>query len=73
MRLTCMFCTHPPTPAPPQRNLFLASDAEARFGRTQRRQLSGGKGGKDGPRERPARAEDVVRLYDTLTANGEGA
>ena len=64
-----------PTPAHlPQRNLFLASDTEARFARTQRRLLSGSKaGGKDGPRERPARAEDVVRLYDTLIANGEGA
>lgn len=70
---------HPPSLHPthahlPQRNLFLASDAEARFVRTQRRLLSGSKaGGKDGPRERPARAEDVVRLYDTLIANGEGA
>ncbi|PRW56110.1 Signal recognition particle subunit SRP68 isoform A [Chlorella sorokiniana] len=53
-----------------RRNLFLASDAEARFGRTQRRLLSGSKGSsKDGPRERPAKAEDVVRLYDTLIAN----
>lgn len=62
-----------PTPAhPQQRNLFLAADAEARLARTQRRQLSGSKASsKDGPRERPARAEDVVRLYDTLIANGE--
>ncbi|KAI7837680.1 hypothetical protein COHA_008473 [Chlorella ohadii] len=53
-----------------RRNLFLAADAEARFARTQRRQLSGSKASsKDGPRERPARAEDVVRLYDTLIAN----
>jgi hypothetical protein len=50
-----------------QRNLFLASDAEARFARTQRRALSGAKAGKDRA-ERPARAEDLVRLYDALIA-----
>ncbi|EFN58517.1 hypothetical protein CHLNCDRAFT_140581 [Chlorella variabilis] len=50
-----------------QRNLFLAGDAEARFARTQRRQLSGQR--QRGERERPARAEDVVRLYELLVAN----
>lgn len=45
-----------------QRNLFLAADAEARFGRTLRRALAGSKGSsKEGARERPAKAEDVVR------------
>ncbi|KAL4457792.1 hypothetical protein ABPG75_012657 [Micractinium tetrahymenae] len=53
-----------------QRNLFMAADGEARFARTLRRALAGGKGSsKEGTRERPAKAEDVVRLYDTLIAN----
>lgn len=50
----------------PQRNLFLVEDAEARFARAQRRQLSGQR--QRGERERPAKAEDVVRLYDALLA-----
>ncbi|KAI3436731.1 hypothetical protein D9Q98_006146 [Chlorella vulgaris] len=49
-----------------QRNLFLVEDAEARFARAQRRQLSGQR--QRGERERPAKAEDVVRLYDALLA-----
>lgn len=63
--------TNHPQPAllfsAPQRNLFLAADAEARFARTLRRALSGGKGGsKEGVRERPAKAEDVVRAVVAL-------
>jgi hypothetical protein len=44
----------------------LVEDAEARFAGTQRRQLSGQR--QRGERERPAKAEDVVRLYDALLA-----
>lgn len=66
-----MLPCHPPHPSTfPQRNRFLAADAEARFARTQRRALGGAKARDGGARERPARAEDVIRLYDALTANG---
>ncbi|GAB4820832.1 hypothetical protein N2152v2_007878 [Parachlorella kessleri] len=48
------------------RGLSLARDAAARLRRGQERALTGQKA-KD--KERPGRAEDVVRLYDTLLAN----
>lgn len=64
----------PSHPAPLlQRNLFLAADAEARFARTQRRLASGAKAAAAKEGGRPARAEDVVRLYDALIANGAPA
>jgi signal recognition particle subunit SRP68 len=50
------------------RNLALAEAAAVRFDAFLRRQLSGKSGGKDRG-ERPARAEDVARLYDTLSSN----
>ena len=49
-----------------QRNLFLAGSAAERFARTQGRLLAGQ---KPGGGERPAKADDVVRLYDALVAN----
>ena len=51
-----------------RRNVFLAESQAARVDRSLHAALSGTSGkGKD--KERPARAEDVARLYDTLCSN----
>jgi signal recognition particle subunit SRP68 len=54
------------------RNLTLAESAEERLGRALRRELvtrSGAKTAAKDKTERPVRAEDVARLFDTLVAN----
>jgi hypothetical protein len=53
------------------RNLFLADAAAARLARAQRRALVPGAAGRarDGKDGRPARPDDVARLFDTLAAN----